>query len=165
VRRWSRPGLRILNTYGPTETTVTATFAEVSPDRPVTIGRPLPNYLAGILGDNLEPVAPGEAGELCIGGPGLALGYAGRPDLTAECFVADPRRPGGNPVARLYRTGDRARLTPGGEIEFLGRIDTQVKIRGFRVELAEVESVLLKLDGLKQVVVTVQRDARGEEAL
>jgi non-ribosomal peptide synthetase-like protein len=165
VRRWSRPGLRILNTYGPTETTVTATFAEVSPDRPVTIGRPLPNYLAGILGDNLEPVAPGEAGELCIGGPGLALGYAGRPDLTAECFVADPRRPGGNPVARLYRTGDRARLTPGGEIEFLGRIDTQVKIRGFRVELAEVESVLLELDGLKQVVVTVQRDARGEEAL
>jgi len=165
VRRWARPGLRILNTYGPTETTVTATFAEVAPDRPVTIGRPLPNYTAYLLRENLTPVAPGEAGELCIGGPGLALGYVGRSDLTAECFVPNIQHRPGGPDPLLYRTGDLARLTPGGEFEFLGRIDTQVKIHGYRVELSEIESVLLAVDKLKQAVVTPQRSDRGEEIL
>jgi non-ribosomal peptide synthetase-like protein len=165
VRRWARPGRRILNTYGPTETSITATFAELTPGRPVTIGQPLPNYTARILNEQLEPTAVGEAGELCIGGPGLALGYAGLAELTAERFVPNPRHRPGGPDPRLYRTGDRARITAGGEIEFLGRIDTQVKIRGFRVELSEIESVLVTNGRVKQAVVTLQRAAAGDEML
>ncbi len=90
VKRWSRPGRRMLNTYGPTETTVTATWAELVPDKPVTIGRPLPTYTVHILDEELRPVPPGEAGEICIGGPGVAVGYVNRPELTAEKFVPDP---------------------------------------------------------------------------
>jgi len=142
VRRWSRPGRRILNTYGPTETTVTATWAELVPNRPVTIGRPLPTYTAHLLDRELRPVPAGETGEICIGGPGVASGYVNRPELTAEKFVPDPFS--GRPGAQLYRTGDLGRLTFDGEIEFLGRIDTQVKIRGYRIELAEIEAVLLE---------------------
>src|SRR5437763_1120165 len=134
LERWALPGRRMLNTYGPTETTVTATWTELVPGRPVTIGRPLPTYTAYILDAALQPVPPGVAGEVCIGGPGVAVGYVNRPELTAEKFVPDPfsDRPG----ARLYRTGDLGVLTPGGEIEYRGRIDTQVKIRGYRIELA-----------------------------
>ncbi len=142
VRRWVRPGRRMLNTYGPTETTVTATWAEMDPDRPVTIGRPLPGYTAHLLDEALRPVADGDAGEICVGGPSVAAGYVNRPDLTAEKFVPDPF--GDVAGARLYRTGDLGRLTPDGAIEFLGRIDTQVKIRGFRIELGEIEAVLLE---------------------
>jgi non-ribosomal peptide synthetase-like protein len=165
VRRWARAGLRLLNTYGPTEATITATYAVLATNRPVTIGRPLPNYTAWVLDERLAPVAEGGVGELCIGGPGLALGYAGRPDLTTERFVPNPQHaPGGlDPV--LYRTGDLARFGPGGEIEFLGRIDTQVKIRGFRIELSEIESVLLATGSLRQASVTVWRDARGDPKL
>lgn len=165
VRRWSRAGLRILNTYGPTEATITATFSEVAADRPITIGRPLPNYTAHILGENLEPIAPGEIGELCIGGPGVAMGYKGQAELTAKRFVSNPSRQAGGSDAILYRTGDLARLTVAGEIEFLGRIDTQVKIRGFRVELSEIESILLAVGRFKQAVATVRRDTAGNEML
>ncbi len=165
VRRWARPGLRILNTYGPTETAITATYAELMPGRAITIGRPLPNYTAWILDEKLEPVARGETGELHIGGPGLAMGYAGLARLTAERFVPNSRYRPGDLDPKLYRTGDLARITAEGEIEFLGRIDSQVKIRGFRVELSEIESVLLADSRLKQAAVVLQRTSGGDEML
>ena len=165
VRRFARPGLRILNTYGPTEATITATVAEVKPDQPVTIGRPLPNYTCHIVGENLAPVAPGEAGELCVGGPGLALGYVGRTDLTAEKFIPNPFFEHGGRDPMLYRTGDLARLNAGGEIEYLGRMDTQVKIRGFRVELAEIESVIMAVGSVRNAVVLLHKDGAGVDTL
>ncbi len=161
VTRWARPGRRMLNTYGPTETTVTATWAELLPGRPVTIGRPLPTYTAHILDAALRPVPPGVPGEICVGGPGVAVGYVNRPELTAEKFVIDPfsDRPG----ARLYRTGDLGVLTPAGEIEYRGRIDTQVKVRGYRIELAEVEAVLLEAGPVVSAVVAVVSAGGADE--
>ena len=159
VRRWSRPGRRILNTYGPTETTITATWAEVVPERPVTIGHPLPNYTVHILDENLQVAPSGETGELCIAGPGLALGYVGRNDLTQQKFVEHAT------LGRLYRSGDQARLNVEGEIEFLGRVDTQVKIHGFRVELAEIKSLLLDEPQLRQAAAGLWKDASGNETL
>ena len=141
VERWSRPGRRILNTYGPTEATVTAIWCDLKPGRPVTIGVPLPTYTAVLLDDDLQPVPAGEVGEICLGGPGVAKGYVGRPELTAEKFIRHPLAPAGS---RLYRTGDLGRMTDDGEIEYLGRADSEVKIRGHRVDLGEIESVLLE---------------------
>ncbi|MDB6020485.1 MAG: peptide synthetase [Pedosphaera sp.] len=165
VRLHTRPGLRILNTYGPTETTITATVAEIAADQPVTIGRPLPNYTCHFLSEKLAAVKPGESGELCIGGPGLALGYVGRADLTAEKFIPNPLFvPGGcDPV--LYRTGDLARLNAAGQIEFLGRMDTQVKIRGFRVELSEIEAVMAGMEGVRNAAVVLHKDEQGVDIL
>ncbi|EME39875.1 hypothetical protein DOTSEDRAFT_37922 [Dothistroma septosporum NZE10] len=150
VKRLARPGLRIVNTYGPTETTVTATWDELEPDVPVTIGRPLPSYHACILpipedGQPLASSAPlelheGTEGELAIGGPCVGLGYVGRADLTAQKFMDHPLAP--NTSQKLYRTGDRVKLQFDLKIAFLGRIDTQVKHRGFRIELGEIESRL-----------------------
>jgi non-ribosomal peptide synthetase-like protein len=154
VKRWTRPGRRMLNTYGPTETTVTATWCELLPGRPVTIGKPLPTYRAYVLDENLQPVPPGAFGEICVGGPGVARGYVNRPDLTAAKFVADLFA-AGRPGARLYRTGDLGRLTPDGEIEFAGRIDSQVKVRGYRIELAEIEAVLLESAAVQDALVAV----------
>jgi non-ribosomal peptide synthetase-like protein len=153
VQRWSKPGRRILNTYGPTETTVTATWTELMPDKPVTIGKALPTYSVYLLDDRLMPVNGSETGEICIGGPGVAKGYVNRPELTAERFLPDPFRPAGE-HSRLYRTGDLGRYTENGEIEFLGRCDTQVKIRGYRIELSEIEEVIRGETGVKDVVVT-----------
>ena len=141
VRRWERPGLRILNTYGPTETTVTATWAELKGDRPVTIGLPLPGYRAWIVDDKLVPVPPGVTGELLIGGPGVGSGYVGLPDQTANKFVVATFDKSIGPE-RVYRSGDSVALDEDGNIVFGGRIDTQVKIRGYRVELAEIEAVI-----------------------
>ncbi|MBX6382333.1 MAG: amino acid adenylation domain-containing protein [Microbispora sp.] len=149
VERWSRAGRRILNTYGPTEATVTATCAELLPGRPVTIGRPLPTYSVVLLDERREPVPDGEIGEICIGGPGVARGYVGRPDLTADRFIEHPLAP---PGGRLYRTGDLGRVTPSGEIEYLGRADSEVKIRGHRVDLGEIENVLLEDPGVAEAV-------------
>jgi len=163
VKRWWKPGRRMFNTYGPTEATVIATFAECNPGKPVTIGRPLPNYFACILDDRLQPAPAGEAGELCLGGIGLARGYLGRPELTAEKFVDWAQD--GAPPRRIYRTGDRARRTPGGDIEFLGRLDAQVKIRGYRVELSEIESVLLECPGVKAAAVALREDTPGAPQL
>ncbi|WP_205862994.1 Pls/PosA family non-ribosomal peptide synthetase [Planosporangium thailandense] len=158
VERWSAPGRRILNTYGPTEATVTATWGELRAGRPVTIGRPLPTYEVVLLDDDLAPVPAGAVGEICIGGPGVARGYVGRPDLTADRFVTHPLAPGGG---RLYRTGDLGRLLDNGEIEYHGRADTQVKIRGYRVELTEIESVLAQVPGIAQAVVDTYEPTAG----
>ncbi|WP_347057292.1 Pls/PosA family non-ribosomal peptide synthetase [Blastococcus sp. HT6-30] len=150
VDRWG-PGRRILNTYGPTETTVTCTMAELRPGKPVTIGRPLPTYRISLLDEQRAPVAPGEVGEICVGGPGVARGYVNRPDLTADRFIPDPRTPG----ERIYRTGDLGRFLPDGELEYLGRADSEVKVRGHRVDLQEIESVLQGHDRVIAAVVTL----------
>jgi non-ribosomal peptide synthetase-like protein len=160
VRRWHRPGRRMVNTYGPTEATVIATFADCRPDHPVTIGRPLPNYSAYILDANLRPLDEGETGELYLGGVGLARGYVGRPDLTRERFIASPF-PGNGTGTRLYKTGDRARFDGEGNIEFLGRADGQIKLRGFRVELSEIDAALLKCPGVQSAACTVHELAPG----
>jgi non-ribosomal peptide synthetase-like protein len=165
VKRWARPGRRIVNTYGPTETSVVATAAECVPELPVTIGRPLPNYFACVLDAALRPVPDGAGGELCIAGAGVARGYLGRPELTAQRFIeariVDARPASGlEMVERFYRTGDLVRRLPSGEFEFLGRIDSQVKIRGFRVELAEIDAALLECSGVQAAAAGVfERDS------
>jgi non-ribosomal peptide synthetase-like protein len=153
VRRWSRPGRTLLNSYGPTETTVTATLGVMTPEKPVTIGAPLPTYSIVIL-DAKEDAAleRGEAGEIGIAGVGVAEGYLNRPDLTRAKFVDDFLALPNNPSGRIYRTGDLGRITNDGEIEYLGRIDTQIKLRGYRIELTEIESVLLEIPEIGQVV-------------
>jgi len=164
VARWARPGRRIVNTYGPTETTVTATFADLAPGKPITIGRPLPGCTVQLLDDHLRPVADGKAGEICIGGPSVARGYVGLPGETRSRFIVDPAAPRGAP-RRLYRTGDLGRLNAEGEIEFLGRADRQVKLRGFRIELAEVEEVMLESGSVRAAACAVRRDYAGRDHL
>ena len=163
VARWSKPGRRMLNTYGPAETTVTAMWTELLPNRKVTIGRPLPTYTAHVLDEELRPVPVGEIGEICIGGPGVARQYVGRPALTAERFVADPYSD--LPGARLFRTRDLGCFDDDGEIEFHGRSDLQVKLRGYRIELEEIESILLEAPGVAQAVVGTYALAPGVEEL
>ena len=154
VARWHRAGRRVLNVYGPTEATVTATWTLLDPDRPVTIGVPLPTYSVVVLDPDADrAVAPGALGEIGIAGIGLARGYLNRPELTERAFVPDFLGIPENPSGRIYRTGDLGRVNADGEIEHHGRIDTQVKIRGYRVELTEIESVLLQVPGIAQAVV------------
>jgi non-ribosomal peptide synthetase-like protein len=161
VRRWHRPYRRFLNVYGPTETTVTATWSIVHPDRPVTLGRPLPGYSVVVLDpDTGQVLQVGRLGEIAIAGVGLARGYVGRPDLTARAFVPDPLGLPDNPSGRLYRTGDLGCIVDG-EVEYHGRIDTQVKVRGYRIELAELESVLLQLPEVAQAVVSTHAPVPG----
>lgn len=156
VQKWSRPGRRILNTYGPTEATVVATAAEIAPGEAVTIGRPIANYTAYVVDEAMALVGPGEQGELLIGGPGVAKGYHGRPELTAEKFIANPFGGIDDPV--LYRSGDAVSLDGAGNIAFHGRIDDQVKIRGFRVELGEIEAKLADEPGVNQAAVVMRTD-------
>jgi amino acid adenylation domain-containing protein len=148
------PGCRVVNHYGPTEATVGA-LCQPAEDAwrsagTLPIGRPLPDAAAHVLDDHLNPVPAGAAGQLYLGGPGVARGYLGRPDLTAERFVPDPF---GSSGARLYRTGDRVRRLKDGSLEFLGRADDQVKIRGYRVEPGEVATALRGLDGVADAAV------------
>lgn len=161
------PDGAVLNLYGPTENTTFTTFhpvpAEHDPDRPLPIGRPVTNTMVYVLDERLEPAPLGVPGELFTGGDGLARGYLGRPDLTAERFVPDPVGP--KPGARLYRTGDRARWLPDGTLEFLGRLDEQVKIRGFRVELGEIEAALHLCEGVTEAAVVARDDPSGTKRL
>ena len=154
VVRWHRPGRTILNAYGPTEATVTATLTELYPDKPVTIGVPLPTYTIVILDENEDKaLARGALGEIGIAGVGLAGGYLNRDDLTAKKFIPDFIGIPNNPSQRIYRTGDVGRIDDNGEVEFHGRIDTQVKLRGYRIELGEIEAVIAQLPQIGQAVV------------
>ena len=161
VRRWSRPGRRMLNTYGPTEATVTSTWTELFPDTPVTIGVPLPTYSVHLLDEVYQPVPPGSAGEICIGGPGVGVGYVNRPELTRERFITNPFQVSKSGNDKLYLTGDLGRLTPDGDIEYLGRIDNQVKIHGYRIELSEIEAILLEHGAVRLAIVNAVAGAGG----
>jgi amino acid adenylation domain-containing protein len=155
----------IYNMYGPTEAMVDATGYCADPsstDRDIPIGSPLPGCRVRILDDQLHRVPVGKAGELYIGGAGLAIGYVGMKEATAELFVQDPFS---NPGDRLYRTGDFAQWLPNGQILFIGRRDDQVKVRGHRIELGEVEVVLRAFPGVTAAVVAKWNDAPGGAAL
>jgi len=159
-------GAGLFNEYGPAEGAV---WSSVSDDcsklfnAPVTIGRPISNTQMYILDQNLEPAPIGVGGEIYISGAGLARGYLGRPELTAEKFM--PNQLGKKGGERLYRTGDIGRFLPDGTGEFIGRVGEQVKIRGYRVELREIESLLNEHGGVKQSVVVVREDVKGDTRL
>jgi non-ribosomal peptide synthetase component F len=156
----------MLNTYGPTEATVSASLAELRPSVPVTIGTPLPNYGMLIIDPSMENglqlLPRGAIGELCITGPGVAVGYLGRPDLTLEKFLTNPWAASAD-TERLYRTGDLAKIDRSGQIICLGRTDDQVKIRGFRVELGEIESVISTYSNVGTVAVVLRKDSGLEQ--
>nr|WP_296777875.1 non-ribosomal peptide synthase/polyketide synthase [Rhodococcus sp. (in: high G+C Gram-positive bacteria)] len=151
------PSARLVNLYGPTEAAVDVTYHEYVADdiAVVPIGRPVYNTQLRVLDARLRPVPVGMVGELYLAGIQLARGYHGRPDLSADRFVADPS---GVDAGRMYRTGDLVRWTPGGELDYIGRSDFQVKLRGLRIELGEIESALLLDDSVAQAVVLVVRD-------
>ena len=162
--RWRRDR-QLVNGYGPTESTITTTLFSY-PDgqiSPTCVGAPIANIRVYVLDENGAPAPVGVAGELHIGGAGVARGYLGRPALTADRFVPDAY--GGQAGARLYRTGDLGWWRSDGTLEFLGRTDHQVKIRGYRIELGEVETQLLDYPGVREVVVLAREDAPGEKRL
>ncbi len=165
---WSRlgaagEGLEYHNVYGPTECTVDATSTRVVAGETESIGRPLGNVRVYLLDASHHAVPLGLAGEICIGGAGLARGYVGRPELTAERFIPDALS--GEPGGRLYRTGDLGRHLPDGRLEFLGRIDHQVKLRGVRIELGEIESVLEQHARVRAAVALLREDRPGDRRL
>ncbi|HEV7667183.1 MAG TPA: amino acid adenylation domain-containing protein [Thermoanaerobaculia bacterium] len=156
------------NMYGPTETTIWSATrlvesATEESATPISIGRPIANTTIYVVDSALQPTPVGVPGELLIGGAGLARGYRGRPDLTAERFIPDPFAKTSG--ARLYRTGDLARWLGDGELEFLGRIDHQVKVRGYRIELGEIEAALEQHPALRAAVVVVREDSPGDQRL
>ncbi|MFD4789041.1 amino acid adenylation domain-containing protein [Streptomyces sp. NPDC058459] len=153
----------VWNAYGPTETTIWSCLQRVLPGAPVTLGGPVANTRVYVLDASYALVPDGVAGDLYIAGDGLARGYLGRAELTADRFLPDPFA--SVPGARMYRTGDVARRLLSGELEFLGRSDHQVKVRGFRIELGEVESVLARRPGVGRVVVVAREDRPGVKRL
>ncbi|HYG64563.1 MAG TPA: amino acid adenylation domain-containing protein, partial [Thermoanaerobaculia bacterium] len=158
----------LANMYGPTEASIDLLWRSCAPGEQlpagtVPIGRSIPGTWAYVLDAQLSPLPVGIPGELWLGGVGLARGYLGRPDLTAERFLPDPFSP--VPGGRLYRTGDLARFLTDGEVQFLGRVDEQVKIRGYRVEPGEIEAELARLPGVREAAVAVREDVPGERRL
>jgi acyl-coenzyme A synthetase/AMP-(fatty) acid ligase/acyl carrier protein len=156
---------RLCNLYGPSEDTTysTWTVVEREAERAPSIGRPVHGTRAYVVDRRLERLPIGVPGELCLAGMGLARGYLGRPELTAERFVPDPFS--SEPGARMYRTGDLVRLRADGELDYLGRLDHQVKVRGFRIELGEVEAALTRQPGVEAAVVVAREDAPGDKRL
>ncbi len=154
------------NMYGPTETTIWSTCAQVTDADNITIGKPIANTQIYILDKHLQPVPIGVGGDLYIAGDGVARGYHERPELTAERFITDPfAGEVDGASARMYKTGDLARFTIDGNIQYLQRSDNQVKVRGFRIELGEIETVLANQDAIRQAVVTVWDDGSGDKRL
>ncbi len=167
ARRWGR-NRRFINAYGPTEATVFSTMHLVEGDPPedavsVPIGTPIANTQAYVLDEHMRPVPIGRPGELYVGGPNVGRGYLGRPELTAERFVADPFS--GQPGARLYRTGDRVRWLPDGTLDYIGRLDNQVKLSGYRIELGEIEVNLIGQPDVRDAAVIVREDVPGNPRL
>jgi acyl-CoA synthetase (AMP-forming)/AMP-acid ligase II/acyl carrier protein len=154
----------LVNNYGPTECTVVTTSGPISSDGDCSsvpaIGRPIADAEIYILGEDLKRLEPGQTGEICIGGPSLARGYHNRPELTAEKFIPNPFDTA--PGARLFRTGDLAKIREDGQIQFLGRLDDQVKIRGFRIEPNEIAVAISRIPAVGQCVV-VARGGDGAE--
>lgn len=156
VDLWA-PGRRLVNGYGPTECSVTALRTDVCVGDTVVVGRPVAGLSAYLLDETLTVVPSGMHGELCLGGPGLALGYRNQPDLTQEKFIDHPV------FGRLYRTGDLAQERPDGMIDCLGRIDAQIKLRGYRIELEAIEAELLRCPGVREAACRVQGLSGREE--
>jgi amino acid adenylation domain-containing protein len=157
-------GIDVWNMYGPTETTIwSATSRMVQQSGPVYVGPPIDNTEFYVLDARKQLVPTGVAGELYIGGVGVAKGYFQRPDLTADRFIPDTFS--ATPGARLYRTGDLVRRLSSGEFDFLGRADGQIKLRGFRIELGEIETALSKASGVDQAVVMLREDTPGDKRL
>jgi len=160
----------IQNFYGLTETTIVCTKNNKLTLNDVSIGKPLNNYRAYVLNNELKLIPIGAIGELHIGGAGLARGYLNKPELTKEKFIPNPfqtdeeKKKGKN--SRIYKTGDLVRWLPDGNLDYIGRNDFQVKIRGFRIELEEIESVLLEYEGIKQsVVLEKERKKDNDESI
>ena len=154
---------KVVNMYGPTETTVwSSTYTLTGSETTVPVGRPIANTALYILDHHMQPVPVGTAGDLYIGGKGVARGYWRRPDLTADRFVSDSF---GDPDGRLYRTGDVAAYRSDGNVEFLGRSDEQVKLRGYRIELGEIEALLDGHPAVGKSVVVAREDTPGDQRL
>ncbi|PFD72567.1 non-ribosomal peptide synthetase [Bacillus cereus] len=162
-QKWNYSGqVKLTNFYGPTEATIYVNAFDIQPNQEfVSIGQPIQNTQLYVLDQNQRLQSIGTAGELYIGGAGLARGYLNRQNLTAEKFISHPFRLG----ERLYRTGDSVRYLTGGNIEFIGRMDHQVKMRGFRIELGEIEATLEKCSFIKEAVVLVREDRPGDQRL
>jgi thioesterase domain-containing protein/acyl carrier protein len=157
-------GVELWNMYGPTETTVWSTCARITDTtNGITIGRPIANTAIYILDEHMNLCPVGVAGELCIGGDGVTLGYWNRPELTADRFVSDPFST--TSKVKLYRTGDLARWRNDGTLEHLGRLDFQVKLRGYRIELGEIEAGIAQHPAIRDAVVVVREDVMGDSRL
>jgi acyl-coenzyme A synthetase/AMP-(fatty) acid ligase len=159
---------RLINMYGITETTVHVTYRELTAADAAEgahslIGVPIPDLQLHLLGEDRQQVRSGEVGEIYVGGAGVARGYLNRPELNAERFISDPFS--AIPGARLYKSGDLARILPGGELEYLGRGDGQVKIQGFRIEVGEVEAAIVGHAAIREARVIAHTDAAGTKRL
>ena len=155
VERWA-PGRRLVNGYGPTECTVTALRSDIAAAQPITIGKPVPGVRAHVLNESLELQPQGEAGELCLAGTGLAIGYRNQEQLTQQRFPIHAQ------LGRIYRTGDLVLENSTGNIEYLGRIDSQIKLRGYRIELEAIEMSLAQCEGVREAACSLQGEAGNQ---